>query len=84
MRGVVLGNDEKLVDAKNVATFGSTKISQSNWNRLADKNYFVSINVGSARKVWKYDLLDCGFQNNRISTFAGKATEAPCRMIGEP
>jgi hypothetical protein len=29
MRGVVLGNDEKLVDTNNVATFADTKISQA-------------------------------------------------------
>jgi hypothetical protein len=29
MRGVVLGNDEKLVDKNNVATFSDTKISQA-------------------------------------------------------
>jgi hypothetical protein len=39
MRGVVLGNDEKLVDTNNVATFSDTKISQSNWNDLSGKDY---------------------------------------------
>lgn len=83
MRDVYLGSDEKLVDAKNIATFDSTKISQSHWNRLSDKNYFVTINVVSARKASKNNLLDCGVPENRISTFAGKATEVTCRLIGE-
>ena len=31
MRGVVLGNDEKLVDVNDVATFADSKISHINW-----------------------------------------------------
>jgi hypothetical protein len=58
MRGVVLGSDEKLVDSSNVATFADTKISQSHWNDLADKDYYVTINVVSARKSSKDNLLD--------------------------
>jgi len=56
MRGVVLGTDEKLVDANNVATFSGTKISQGGWNDLASKDYYVTINVVSARKSSKNNL----------------------------
>ncbi len=83
MRGVVLGSDEKLVDDKNVATFTDTKISQSNWDALSDKNYFVTINVVSARKSSKDNLLDCADPIDRISTFVGKSTQVSCRLIGE-
>jgi hypothetical protein len=84
MRDVVLGSDEKLVDDKNVATFTDTKISQSNWDDLSDKNYFVTINVVSARKLSKDNLLDCADPIDRISTFVGKSTQVSCRLIGEP
>jgi len=84
MRGLVLGNDEKLVDDKNVATFTDTKISQGNWDDLSDKNYFVTINVVSARKSSKDNLLDCADPIDRISTFVGKTTQVSCRLIGEP
>ena len=83
MRGVVLGNDEKLVDKNNVATFSNTKISQSNWNDLSSKDYYVTINVVSARKSSKDNLLDCAVPIDRISTFAGKSTQVSCRLIGE-
>jgi len=82
-RDVYLGSSEKLVDAKNVATFDSTKISQSNWDRLSNKDYFVTINVVSARRVSKNNLLDCNTPEDRISTFAGKTTDVFCRLIGE-
>jgi hypothetical protein len=84
MRGIVLGSDEKLVDANNVATFFGTKISQSNWNNLSGKDYYVTVNVVSARKSSKDNLLDCAVPEDRISTFAGKSTLVSCRLIGEP
>jgi len=83
MRGVVLGSDEKLVDANNVATFSDTKISQSHWNDLSSKDYYVTVNVVSARKTSKDNLLDCADPEERISTFAGKSTQLPCKLIDE-
>jgi len=82
-RDVFLGSDEKLVDAKNIATFNNTKIPQRNWVRLSNKDYFVTINVVSARKTSTNNLLDCGVPEDRISTFAGRTTEVFCRLIGE-
>lgn len=83
MRGVVLGSDMKLVDVKNVATFADTKISRTNWNDLADKDYFVTINVASARKASKDNLLECDTPIDRVSTFVGKPTQVFCRLIDE-
>lgn len=80
-RDVYLGNDQKLVDDQNVAVFDTTKVSQSNWNRLANKDYFVTINVVSARKASKNNLLWCGNPEDRLSTFEGKVTEVPCGLI---
>ena len=80
---VFLGNDEKLVNDQNVATFGTTKISQSNWDRLANKGYFVTINVVSARKAAKNNLLWCGTPEDRLNTFEGKTTEVSCGLIEE-
>jgi len=82
-RDVYLGNDQKLVDDQNVATFDTTKISQSNWDRLANKDYFVTINTVSARKVSKKNLLWCGDPEDRLSTFEGKTTEVSCVLIEE-
>ena len=83
MRDVFLGNVEKLVDTNNVATFSDTKISQSRWNDLSDKDFYVTINVVSARKSSKDNLLDCADPEERVSTFAGKTTQVSCRLIGE-
>jgi hypothetical protein len=83
MRDVYLGSDEKLLDAANIVKFDNTKLSQRHWNQLADKDYYVTINVFSARKTFKDNLLDCGVPEDHISTFAGKTTEVRCRLIGE-
>jgi hypothetical protein len=56
---VFLGDDEKLVDDSGVARFDRTRVPLSDWNRLSDKNYFVTINVVSARKVVSDNRLDC-------------------------
>lgn len=82
-RDVFLGNDERLADDQNVATFETTKVSQSNWNRLANRDYFVTINVVSARKATKSNLIWCGAPEDRLSTFEGKTTDVSCRLIEE-
>ncbi len=82
-RGVFLGNDQKLADDQGVATFDKTMVSQSNWNNLADKDYFVTINVVSARKTSKNNLLWCDVPEDRLSTFTAKTTPIFCGLINE-
>ena len=82
-RDVFLGNDERLVDDQNTATFETTKISKSNWNRLANKDYFVTINVVSARKASRNNFLGCSVPEGRLSTFEGKTTDVSCSLIDE-
>jgi hypothetical protein len=43
----------------------------------------VTINVVSARKSSKDNLLDCAVPIDRISTFVGKSTQVFCGLIGE-
>lgn len=84
-RDVFLGNDEKLVDDRNVARFDHTRVPLSDWNRLSDKNYFVTINTVSARKVARDNLLDCTDPiSRRIETFRGRTIEIQCWLIREP
>jgi hypothetical protein len=84
-RDVFLGYDEKLVDDRNVARFDHTRVPLSDWNRLADKNYFVTINTVSARRVARDNLLDCADPiSRRIETFRGRTIEIQCWLIGEP
>lgn len=84
-RDVFLGNDEKLVDANLVARFENSRVPQSDWNRLSDENYFVTINIVSARKAVANNLLECADPiSQRIQSFAGKTVEVHCKLIGEP
>ena len=84
MRDVYLGSDEKLVDENYGARFDSAKISKRHWDQLENKDFYVTINVFSARKSSKNNLLDCDDREGRVSTFAGRTTEVHCRLIGEP
>ena len=75
---------EKLVDEKNVAAFTDARISLSAWNRLADKNYRVTLNTVSARRVAPDNLLECPASVTSIETLKGRTVEVPCTLIGEP
>ena len=83
-RDVFLGNVEKMVDRSNVARFDDSRVPLSDWNRLSDKNYFVTINTVSARKAAEDNLLDCADPiSRRIESFKGKTIEVRCWLIGE-
>jgi len=85
MRDVFLGYHEELVDGQNVAQFKNIRVPLSDWERLADKNYFVTINTFSARKVDKNNLLDCDDPISRkIESFRDKTIEVRCWLLGEP
>ena len=84
-RDVVLGSAERPVDANNEARFKNVRVPLSDWNRLADKNYFVTINTFSARKADENNLLDCNDPiDRRIESFRGETIEVRCGLIGEP
>lgn len=84
-RDVYLGSDEKLVAGNLVARFDNGTVLLSDWRRLSDKDYFVTINIVSARKAYPNNLLDCADpMSQRIQSFAGKTVQVKCRLIGEP
>jgi hypothetical protein len=84
-RDVVLGSAERPVDGNNEARFKNVKVPLSDWDRLADKDYFVTINTFSARKADENNLLDCDDpMSRRIGSFRGKTIEVRCGLIGEP
>lgn len=84
MRDVYLGMAEQLVDKNNIARFEHVRVARVDWNRLADKNYFVTINTVSARKVDRNNLLDCIDPiSQKIEDFRGKTVEVSCWLIGE-
>jgi hypothetical protein len=84
-RDVVLGSAERAVDANNEARFTGVRVPLNDWNRLADKNYFVTINTFSARKADENNLLDCDDpMSRRIASFRGKTIAVRCGIIGEP
>jgi hypothetical protein len=85
MRDAYLGMSEQAVDEAFVARFEHIKVPKSDWDRLADKDFFVTINTVSARKAAANNLLDCADPISRkVSTMKGKTTGVQCWLIGEP
>ena len=81
-RDVYLGSDEKLVDGNLVASFDNIKVALKDWDRLSDKNYFVTVNTFSARKVSPNNLLHCDDPiSQRIQSFAGKTIKVQCTLL---
>ncbi len=83
MRDVYLGRDQNLVDANNIARFDHSKVPLADWNRLADKDYFVTINTVSARKADQDNLLYCNDPISRIESFRERTIEVQCRLGDE-
>jgi hypothetical protein len=84
MRPVYLGMAERGVDDKGVAHLDRVKVPQRDFDRLSDKDYFVTVNTVSARRVAKDNLLSCADPMSvKISALQGKATEVSCRLISE-
>jgi hypothetical protein len=84
MRAVVLGSQTEEVNDRNIAEFKGKKMFAKDWQRLYDKNFYVTINVFSARKAVANNILDCTDPIDRIENVKGKTLEVRCGLIGEP
>jgi len=82
-RDVYLGSIKRPVAQHGVATFSKVKIPRSDWERLADKNYYVTINTYSGGPADK-NLLACNDPiNQRIETLRGKTIDVFCHLSEE-
>jgi hypothetical protein len=82
-RAVFLGSEREEVNEKNVAEFKRKRVSAASWKRLSDKNYFVTINVFSARKATPNNILSCDSPTYRIDNIKGRTVEVPCGLLDE-
>src|SRR5690606_11280211 len=82
-RVVYLGYVEKEVNDKNIAEFKGEKVPERDWNRLFNKNYFVTINVFSARKVLPDNILSCDIIEEQIESMRDKISEVHCSLTSE-
>lgn len=82
-RAVYLGYVEKEVNDKNIAEFKGEKVPEKDWNRLFNKDYFVTINVFSARKALPDNILFCDIIEEKIESMRDKISEVHCSLISE-
>lgn len=66
-RNIILGSFSEDVNEKNIARFRGKTISSLTMKRLYDKDYFVTINVFSAGKAVKGNILRCDVPIHHIS-----------------
>jgi len=83
MRAVVLGSEERGVNADLVAEFKGVQAPSSAWKRLSDKNYFGTINTVAARKVVADNILWCDVPEKHIEEIKRKTLEVHCESISE-
>ena len=83
-RAVFLGNEQEIMTPGSIAEFSGKRIPLKAWNRLSDKNYYVTVNVGSARRAAKENILDCETHEYRIEEIKGRIVQVHCSLMGEP
>jgi hypothetical protein len=82
-REVFLCHSEKRMDHQNVATFSNLTFPLERFNRLSSIDYFVNVNVFSARLSHTNNILDCGFFEEPISTVRSSGVNIQCSLIEE-
>ena len=80
-RDVYLAGYIEEVNDINVAHFKGERVSARKMSRLFDKNYYVTINVFSARKAVKNNILNCDVPIERIENIKNKTLYVHCELI---
>jgi len=66
-----------------IARFEGLKFPKKLYNKLADKDINLLINVYSGRKASEDNLLDCGIMEAKVSKLANKRFALGCKLIAE-
>lgn len=80
-RNVYLARFNQEVNSMRVAQFKGKRVSGKDINRLSDKNYYVTINVFSARKAVNNNILKCDVPIERIENIKNKILEVHCDLF---
>jgi len=74
----------ELTGDNRIAKFEGIKFSKAMYDKLADKDITLLINVYSGRKSSDDNLLDCGIVEAKASEFINKRFSLGCKLIEEP
>lgn len=76
--------DIELTGDNRIARFEGLKFSKAAYEKLADKDISMLINIYSGRKSSDNNLLDCGIMEDKASKFRNKRFTLGCKLIEEP
>ena len=81
-RDVFLGKyDFELGKEENI-TIENASISKEAFSRLKDKNYYYLVNIYSGRRVFKNNILNCGYADGRFQNLkSGKEIKIVCGLL---
>lgn len=74
----------ELTGDNRIAKFEGLKFSKAMYDKLADKDITLLINVYSGRKSSSDNLLDCGIVEANVSKLINKRFTVGCKLIEEP
>jgi len=80
----IINKEIELTGDNRIARFEGLKFSKATYEKLADKDIRVLINVYSGRKSSDNNLLDCGIMEDKASKFRNKRFTLGCKLIEEP
>lgn len=80
---LVAKQEIELSGNERLARFEGIKFPKRLYDKLADKDVLLLINVYSGRRSSENNLLDCGFLQAHASQFQNKRYVLGCKLIGE-
>ncbi|MBK8043389.1 MAG: hypothetical protein IPK21_12485 [Haliscomenobacter sp.] len=80
----IINKEVELTGDARIARFSGIKFSKQVYEKLADKDLRVLINVVSGRRSSDDNLLDCGLMDLKASQFMDKRFLIGCKLIEEP
>ena len=75
--------DIELAPSERIARFSGLSFPKAYYDKLADKDFMLLINVVSGRKSSEDNLLNCGIVQLNVSKIGGQRFKVDCALIEE-
>ena len=78
-RDVVLCVHKEIINIENIISFSGLFIPQNLYDRLSDKNYYITINIASING--KYNIIENGYASFRLSEIKSTPLSIFCNLL---